>query len=41
MKLLGISKFNNFEFEDEGVRVWWVYGVGEGKFFLWLNFKGM
>lgn len=35
VKLPGISKLNNFEFEDEGVRVWWAYGVGEGKLFPW------
>ena len=38
VKLPGISKLNNFEFEDEGVRVWRAYGVGEGKLFPWSNF---
>ena len=33
VNLPGISKLNNFEFEDEGVRVWQAYGVGEGKVF--------
>lgn len=40
VKLPGISKLNNFEFENEGVRVWRAYGVGEGKLFPWSNFKG-
>ena len=42
LKLPGISKLNNFEFEDEGVRVWRVYDVGEWKLFLnlWSNLKG-
>ena len=33
VKLSGISKLNNFEFEDEGVLVWRAYGVSEGKLF--------
>ena len=40
VKLLGISKLNNFEFQEEGVRVWRAYSVGEGKLFSWSNFKG-
>ena len=43
VKLPGISKHNfnkhNFEFQGEGVRVWRAYSVGEGKLFLWSNFK--
>ena len=38
--LPGISKLNNFEFQEEGVRVWRAYSVGEGKLFPWSNFKG-
>ena len=40
MKWPGISKLDNFEFHEEGVRAWRAYGVGEGKFFLWSKFKG-
>ena len=40
VKLPGISKLNNFEFQEKGVRVWRAYGVGEGKLFPWSNFKG-
>ena len=40
VKLPGISKLNNFEFNEEGVRVWRAYGVGEGKLLSWSNFKG-
>lgn len=40
VKLPGISKLNNFEFLDDGVRVWRAYGVGEGKLLSWSTFKG-
>lgn len=32
-KMKGISKFNNFEFSEKGVRVWRAYAVGKGKLF--------
>ncbi|XP_064653010.1 uncharacterized protein LOC135503381 [Lineus longissimus] len=28
----GITSFTNFEFEDEGIRVWKAYGIGPGTF---------
>ncbi|XP_056015081.1 uncharacterized protein LOC130052907 [Ostrea edulis] len=28
----GINMFNNFKFEDTGIRMWLGYGIGEGKF---------
>ena len=31
-KLDGFSKFHNFSFEGEGIRVWRCYGIGTGKF---------
>ena len=31
-KLEGFSKFHNFSFEFEGIRVWRCYGIGSGKF---------
>lgn len=40
VKWPGISKLNNFEFHDEGVRAWKAYGVGDGRLFLWSEFKG-
>ena len=40
VKLPGISKLNNFEFQEEGVRVWRAYSVAEGKLFPLSNFKG-
>lgn len=30
-KVEGFSAFHNFRFEDDGVRVWKAYGIGEGK----------
>ena len=30
-KIPGISKFNNFEFDKNSVKVWRAYGIGEGK----------
>ena len=32
-KLEGFSKFHNFSFEGEGIRVWRCNGIGSGKFF--------
>jgi len=32
-KMKGISKFNNFEFSEKGVRTWRAYAIGEGKLF--------
>ena len=40
VQLPGISKLNNFELQEEGVRVWRVYSVDKGKLFPWSNFKG-
>ena len=31
-KLEGFSKFHNFSFKFEGIRVWQCYGIGSGKF---------
>lgn len=31
-KVEGFSAFHNFSFEDDGVRVWKAYGIGDGKF---------
>ena len=31
MKLEGISSYNNFQWEENGIRVWKAYNVGEGK----------
>ena len=31
-KLEGLSKFRNFSFGFEGIRVWQCYGIGFGKF---------
>ena len=33
--LPGVSKFNNFELEDDGLRVWQAYGIGPGAFYDW------
>ena len=32
-KITGILKFNNFSSEEDGVRVWQAYGIGEGVYF--------
>ena len=40
VKWPGISKVNNFEFTSEGVKVWRVYQVGEGKLLPWSKFEG-
>lgn len=38
----GISKINNFEFTDDGIKVWKAYKVGAGKIFPFKNdFEGM
>ena len=39
VKWPGISKVNNFEFTCEGVKVWRVYQVGEGKLLPWFKFE--
>ena len=31
-KLEGFSKFHNFSFQLEGIRVWRCHGIGSGKF---------
>ncbi|XP_074632721.1 uncharacterized protein LOC141891635 [Acropora palmata] len=32
-KITGILKFNNFSYDEDGVRVWQAYGIGEGVYF--------
>ena len=32
-KITGILKFNNFSYDEGGVRVWQAYGIGEGVYF--------
>ena len=37
-KLKGISKFNNFEFTKDEIRVWCAYNIGPGKL---VSYEGM
>ena len=32
-RITGILKFNNFSYDEGGVRVWQAYGIGEGVYF--------
>lgn len=32
LKVEGVSLFNNVRYEDDGICVWKVYGIGFGKF---------
>lgn len=35
VQLKSISLLNNFQLEEDGIRVWRAYNIGPGKFFLW------
>lgn len=35
----GVSLFNNFEYNEIGIRVWRVFNVGFGKVVLWVKFE--
>ena len=37
-KIKGISKLNNFEFTEEGIRIWSAYQIGPGKL---VSYEGM
>ena len=37
-KIKGISKLNNFEFTEEGIRIWSAYKIGPGKL---VSYEGM
>ena len=37
-KIKGISKLNNFEFSEDGIRVWCAYQIGPGRL---LSYEGM
>ena len=37
-KIKGISKLNNFEFSEDGIRVWCAYQIGSGRF---VSYEGM
>ena len=34
-KMDGFSKYHNFKFEEDGIRVWKAYGIGQGKLILY------
>ena len=34
-KIDGFSKYHNFKFEEDGIRVWKAYGIGQGKLILY------
>lgn len=38
-KILGVSFFNNFLFEGNGICVWCVFNVGFGRFLLYSEFE--